>query len=267
MPSKTAARRLAAAILGLAVVPAVAQTESIILDDFDADNSDELFGNQGLIAIVQSDDLPTLVADDSLLTPGDVGGVRYIDNQADINLVVGQYPNDAGGGVELELDFLALRIIGFEADFRDVSADFPFGFTIFDDGPSGTIERKVAVVDTTIPAGDSTFVTLFNDPEWIIESGFEFNEIGSVSYGLNINARSAGGAIDPVPAIDLKFTELRAIVACVADINRDAAVDGSDFFAWVAAFTNQDPVGDVNVDGSVDGSDFFAWVSAFGSGC
>ncbi|MEM8756842.1 MAG: GC-type dockerin domain-anchored protein [Planctomycetota bacterium] len=54
---------------------------------------------------------------------------------------------------------------------------------------------------------------------------------------------------------------------CPCDVNLDTLCDGSDFFAWVSAFGNNDPAGDVNDDGSVDGSDFFAWVSAFGQGC
>ncbi|MEM8876111.1 MAG: GC-type dockerin domain-anchored protein, partial [Planctomycetota bacterium] len=54
---------------------------------------------------------------------------------------------------------------------------------------------------------------------------------------------------------------------CPGDVNGDGDLNGSDFFAWVAAFGSLDPVADVNRDGSVDGSDFFAWVAAFGQGC
>ncbi|MEM8758626.1 MAG: spondin domain-containing protein, partial [Planctomycetota bacterium] len=57
------------------------------------------------------------------------------------------------------------------------------------------------------------------------------------------------------------------VMPCPADINRDGLADGSDFFAWVAAFGNGDPIADTNEDGTVSGSDFFSWVAAFGIGC
>ncbi|MEL6796503.1 MAG: GC-type dockerin domain-anchored protein [Planctomycetota bacterium] len=256
----------AAALVGLAG-STLGQASTLILDDFDGDNADELFERQGLIAIVQSDTLPTLIANDNLVTPGDIGGVTYIDNEADINLVVGQWPNDAGAGTELGLDFEQLRIIGFEADFRDVSQPFPFGFTIFDGGPSGTPERKIASVDATIPAGDSTLVTLFADPDWAIESGFEFNDIGSVYYGLNANPRPGNDAIDPVEQISVRFVEFRAIVTCPADVNRDGVATPGDFNAWIVAFNDQSTLCDQNGDGECTAGDFNAWVLNFTTGC
>ncbi|MEO1534778.1 MAG: GC-type dockerin domain-anchored protein [Planctomycetota bacterium] len=260
------AHSLAAATLLALAGPAMGQS-TLILDDFDGDDSDELFERQGLIAIVQSDGLPTLIANDNLVTPGDIGGVTYIDNEADINLVVGQWPNDAGAGTELGLDFEQLRIIGFEADFRDVSQPFPFGFTIFDSGPSGTPERKIASVDATISAGDSTLVTLFSDDDWAIENGFEFDEIGSVYYGLNANPRPGNDAIDPVEQVVVRFVEFRAIVTCLADVNRDGVATPADFTAWVVAFNDQSSTCDQNGDGECNPADFTAWVLNFNSGC
>ncbi|MEM8756417.1 MAG: GC-type dockerin domain-anchored protein [Planctomycetota bacterium] len=54
---------------------------------------------------------------------------------------------------------------------------------------------------------------------------------------------------------------------CGADVNSDGVADGSDFFAWVAAFGAQAPECDVNSDGSCNGGDFFAWVAFFNKGC
>ncbi|MEM8756463.1 MAG: hypothetical protein AAGF47_01610 [Planctomycetota bacterium] len=50
------------------------------------------------------------------------------------------------------------------------------------------------------------------------------------------------------------------------DVNGDGVTDGSDFFAWTAAFGSGDLIPcDVNNDGNCDGSDFFAWTSFFGN--
>ncbi|MEM8758235.1 MAG: choice-of-anchor B family protein [Planctomycetota bacterium] len=52
-----------------------------------------------------------------------------------------------------------------------------------------------------------------------------------------------------------------------ADVNGDNVIDGGDFFAWVNAFSNNEPGCDQNGDGSCDGGDFFGWVANFSDGC
>ena len=271
-----------AATIGLLAAGGLAQ-DTLILDDFDGDNSDELFGDQGLIGLFSGTILPFIQQDDDFITANDIGAVRYVDTDpGGVGFVVGQWPADAGqDGVELELDFVDLGIIGFEIDFVDVADPFPFGFTIFDDGPSGTPERKIAAVDATIPAGDSTFSTLFTDPAWNIENGFEFEKIGSVYYGLNINARSVGGAIPQQTLVDITVLELRAILRCEADLSSpvnpgvpDNALTGADFFEFLRLFQIGDLRADFSSptdpgvpDGVLTGADFFEFLDAFQRGC
>ncbi len=268
--------RITAAALGMIVLPALGllatstatAQETVLLDDFDADNSDELFGDQGLIAIFRGT-LPLLIQDDAFVSGDDVGAVRYNDPDASDTLVAGQYPNDAGAaGASLGLDFQDLGIIGFEADIRSASESFLFGFTVEDDGPSGTVERKVAVVDLIVPAGDSTVRTLFADSDWIIEDGFDFTEVRAVFYGLNNQPRSAG-LPRPVDDITLEFVELRAILAqaCPADFDGDGELTIFDFLL----FQNQFDIGDTSADFDGDGEltifDFLAFQNAFDAGC
>ena len=67
--------------------------------------------------------------------------------------------------------------------------------------------------------------------------------------------------------------------ACLADVNHDGIVDGSDFIAFINSFGSGDvaidPLADVAgagasgllPDGIIDGSDFIAFINAFGAGC
>jgi len=59
--------------------------------------------------------------------------------------------------------------------------------------------------------------------------------------------------------------------ACLADVNGDNVVDGSDFVAFINSFgvgdVTIDPTADVNADLIIDGSDFVAFINAFGAGC
>ena len=58
---------------------------------------------------------------------------------------------------------------------------------------------------------------------------------------------------------------------CVADVNGDNVVDGSDFVAFVNSFgvgdVSVDPIADVNRDLIIDGNDFVEFINAFGAGC
>jgi len=58
---------------------------------------------------------------------------------------------------------------------------------------------------------------------------------------------------------------------CLADVNLDGVVDGSDFTVFINSFgvgdALIDPAADVNLDGVVDGNDFVAFINAFGAGC
>lgn len=65
---------------------------------------------------------------------------------------------------------------------------------------------------------------------------------------------------------NVAVNQIVSIEPCAADVNGDAAVTDSDFFAWVTAFTDDLPGCDQNSDRACDDSDFFAWVTAFTAG-
>ncbi len=51
-----------------------------------------------------------------------------------------------------------------------------------------------------------------------------------------------------------------------ADLNADGVVDADDFFLFLDAFANADPLADLNYDGSIDADDFFAFLRLFAQG-
>ena len=59
--------------------------------------------------------------------------------------------------------------------------------------------------------------------------------------------------------------------ACLADVNSDGVIDGSDFVAFINSFgvgsVSIDPTADVNRDLIIDGNDFVEFINAFGAGC
>jgi hypothetical protein len=69
-----------------------------------------------------------------------------------------------------------------------------------------------------------------------------------------------------------------AAAACLADLNTDGTIDGSDFIDFINSFgigdAAIDPLADIvdaggttPGDGTIDGSDFIAFINAFAAGC
>ncbi|MEM8758351.1 MAG: right-handed parallel beta-helix repeat-containing protein [Planctomycetota bacterium] len=54
---------------------------------------------------------------------------------------------------------------------------------------------------------------------------------------------------------------------CVADLNRDGSLDGSDFDLWTRAHRAAEPAADTDRDGRIAPADLAAFVSAFADGC
>lgn len=84
---------------------------------------------------------------------------------------------------------------------------------------------------------------------------------------LTLNIRAGGGAV---------------AIPCVADIDRDGTVDGTDFVTFINSFASgdaaADPAADVTgggdpasaaggPDGTIDGSDFIAFINGYAAGC
>ncbi|MEM8757831.1 MAG: GC-type dockerin domain-anchored protein [Planctomycetota bacterium] len=97
---------------------------------------------------------------------------------------------------------------------------------------------------------------------FIVDTLWRFEVPASQGVTIAFAGIASSGRLDKV-SVDTILTD----AGCPGDIIRDGVVDGSDFFAWVAAFGSNAPIADVNLDGDINGGDFFAWVSAFGAGC
>ncbi len=204
---------LAVAALALAV-PASAQT--VILDDFDNDDSDELLGPLGLIAI-SGPTLPVLTLDTNAVTGDDVGRIRYIDSDpapSSSGFALAQYPNDAN--TSLELDLVAEGIVGFELVLGDrgnlgTATEFPVGIRLLDDGPT-SLTRLSAGFDALVPAGTGEFVVrAMLDDFQFVDDGFEFDDIRQITFGLNTQ-NPTFGINSQTPTVSVDVLEFRAIV-------------------------------------------------------
>ena len=97
---------------------------------------------------------------------------------------------------------------------------------------------------------------------------FTGKQLASISFSAASNGR-AGNAIFAATVRD----GVPVAPACVADVNNDSVVDGSDFIAFINAFGEGSvtppavSLADVTSDGIVDGNDFVAFINAFGAGC
>jgi hypothetical protein len=103
----------------------------------------------------------------------------------------------------------------------------------------------------------------------------QFNARFQSGFFVTTNGLRAG-------PVRLTITGRTAEVWCLADVNADSTVDGSDFIAFVNSFATGDaglnPIADLGggsndgldgggPDGVIDGGDFVAFINAFGAGC
>ena len=131
---------------------------------------------------------------------------------------------------------------------------------------NGTHDFDTGEVDVDLNVIEAIFSTAGSITAGI--GDFTGKQLASISFSgaSNFNAGTAIFAVtvrDGVPVAP----------ACVADVNRDGVVDGSDFIAFINAFGEGSitppavSLADVNTDGIVDGNDFVAFINAFGAGC
>ncbi|MEM8757030.1 MAG: GC-type dockerin domain-anchored protein [Planctomycetota bacterium] len=161
---------------------------------------------------------------------------------------------------------------------------------VLDAGPGAELEIAFGYADLSpvlpMPEGESAevFYTRPDDPTRVgIDPGSGGGDAFDIAWavlpgtltraeldGFDFIRITTGVDAPPGPFGEVS-TEIDAVAdatpPCPADVNADGAINGSDFFAWVAAFGAGSYLADQNLDGSVDGSDFFAWVAAFGVGC
>ncbi|MEM8756858.1 MAG: GC-type dockerin domain-anchored protein [Planctomycetota bacterium] len=177
-----------------------------------------------------------------------------------------------------------------------LSGTFEYDFTLPDEGSArfeGTLINsgpsfieftvRVSVFSEFMPGSGFTgpfFEQLFTDQIMPGPTAFDVTvplTADSGSYRIELRLSHSGISVlqtDPETGSATINWAIDAPTICPADVNGNGSVDGSDFFAWVTAFSanprtpEQESACDVNTDGSCTESDFFAWVAAFGgTGC
>jgi len=78
---------------------------------------------------------------------------------------------------------------------------------------------------------------------------------------------SAPGALPELDITDDRATYVIQGTPCTADLNGDGVATSQDFFQFLTAFFNNDPVADMNHDGAITSQDFFDFLAAFFVGC
>ena len=199
----------------------------------------------------------------------------------------------------LSLSFAPDAVAGTR-DLRVVTTDgtvvFPGSITvrscpIFSDGPSGITVPEAGTLTLSSTVGGTAPATL----QWLVNGGpinspfasgttgptllispVELSDAGSYS----LQATGPCGTITSVSAT-VTVTPLPPVGGCnPADIvdgggvpPGDGTVDGSDFVAFINAFSSEDPLADVSgnggpgSDGVIDGSDFILFINSFAQGC
>jgi len=199
----------------------------------------------------------------------------------------------------LSLSFAADAAAG-SRDLRVVTTDgavtFPGSITVqscptFIDGPNSTTVPVGGTLTLSSTASGTAPVTLL----WLLNGSPVISPFASGTTGptLLISAVALSDAGDyrlqttgpcgvvTSTAATVSVTPLPPVGGCnPADIvdgggvaPGDGTVDGSDFIAFINAFSSEDPLADVagtdgpGTDGIVDGSDFILFINSFAQGC
>jgi hypothetical protein len=126
---------------------------------------------------------------------------------------------------------------------------------------------RPAAGTTAIPAGQNGDLTP-GQTYWV---GATMWGAATIAFNAsNWDTRVVQNLLTPGYTITLR-SSFPAVVTCLADINGDGTVDGSDYTDFINSFgvgdAGLDPRADVNHDGIVDGSDYTDFINAFGAGC
>lgn len=177
---------------------ALAGTTSIVLDDFASDPNGLPGG-------------PRSVSSNVLANPFNQGSSFDIDTGFSFNAINGAAIFNSGSGVEqeaeilwnndgagLNLDALALGIVGFELDFLFVDQDFTMEITLGTDGGGSVVASYLVAA-----GGDRTESVSLAD--FSFDAGFDATDVDSVRIGFNSEGTT-------VASLDFITTEFRAVV-------------------------------------------------------
>jgi hypothetical protein len=122
--------------------------------------------------------------------------------------------------------------------------------------------------------GGATFPTVLGSVPNTGAAVITLPDLGSMTSGQHRLRLDAEGNV--FFAVSRPLTLLRT---CTSDTDGDGTVDGTDFIAFINAFSigdaAVDPAADlvgtgpdgIQPDGTVDGADFIAFINAFAAGC
>ena len=179
---------------------------------------------------------------------------------------------------------------GIEAG--DDNSDVDGGDTVmtspaFDFSTGGTIAYSYWMNDETNTIGGEDYfraeISLNDGASWTIARTYtpsnawrtDFIDVGAeFGNSSTVRIRFAAADNDPgdvlecaVDALTFESFECEQTMDCLADVNGDGVLTGTDFTAWIAAFNSGAPECDQNGDGACTPTDFTAWVANFNAGC
>ncbi|MEM9559990.1 MAG: hypothetical protein AAF995_06745 [Planctomycetota bacterium] len=172
----------------------LANAQTIILDDFDANPNDDAGGpRQANFGVINNEFGLTnsFLLDTGIMINGDVGAILFSSDVGVTQVAQINWDNNDAG---LNLDTTALGIVGFELDFVGVDQEFSFSFE------AETFGGGSATIDFVVGAGDSTVAWTLGDLD--IGAGFDATDVDGLTLVFNISPETE--------ALDFALTEFRA---------------------------------------------------------